>query len=231
MEPLGVQIRRQRRQLGLTLDELAGRTSISKPYLSLIETGRVANPPSDEKLRRLEQSLGFVAGDLLGQAHLQRTPSDVRAMLAKLMQGKEAEEAELHRHLGKAGDGSHPIASNAVPIVNDVAAGHIGCPGVQDENAFATRVAGDAMLPRYREGDVVIFAPSLSARSGDDCFVRFDDGQTTFKRVFMETDETGEAVMRLQPRNENYRPQIVQAKKITGIFRAVYRYERVDGEA
>ena len=45
---------RQRRRLGFTLDDLAGRTGISKPYLSLIETGRVPNPPSDEKLRRLE---------------------------------------------------------------------------------------------------------------------------------------------------------------------------------
>src|SRR5213079_1073637 len=86
MEALGPQLRRQRRRLGLTLDELAGRTGISKPYLSLIETGRVPNPPSDEKLRRLEQSLGFAASELLSQAHLQRTPRDVRAVLAKLME-------------------------------------------------------------------------------------------------------------------------------------------------
>src|SRR5205823_13518050 len=85
MEALGPKIRKQRRRLGLTLDELAGRTSISKPYLSLIETGRVTNPPSDEKLRRLEQSLGFNTGELVRQAHIQRTPRDVRAMLTKLM--------------------------------------------------------------------------------------------------------------------------------------------------
>src|ERR1700722_12183252 len=86
MDSLGSKIRRQRRRLGLTLDELAGRTSISKPYLSLIETGRVSNPPSDEKLVRLEQSLGFTSGELLGQAHLQRTPKDVRAVLSRLTQ-------------------------------------------------------------------------------------------------------------------------------------------------
>src|SRR3954451_7096734 len=86
MEPLGPKLRRQRRRLGLTLDELAGRTGISKPYLSLIETGRVPNPPSDEKLRRLEQVLGFTAGELVSQAHLQRTPRDVRAMLQALME-------------------------------------------------------------------------------------------------------------------------------------------------
>src|SRR5437870_600293 len=85
MEALGPKLRRQRRRLGFTLDELAGKTGISKPYLSLIETGRVPNPPSDEKLRRLEQTLGFTAGELISQAHLQRTPRDVRVMLQRLM--------------------------------------------------------------------------------------------------------------------------------------------------
>src|SRR5688500_5206874 len=87
MEPLGTKLRRQRRRLGFTLDELAGKTGISKPYLSLIETGRVKSPPSDEKLRRLEQTLGCTAGELVSQAHLQRTPRDVRAMLQALMDG------------------------------------------------------------------------------------------------------------------------------------------------
>src|SRR5215475_5789965 len=94
MEALGTKLRRQRRRLGLTLDELAGRTGISKPYLSLIETGRVPNPPSDEKLRRLEQALGFGTGELISQAHLQRTPRDVRAMLQKLMAGQAAVNGE-----------------------------------------------------------------------------------------------------------------------------------------
>src|SRR6266550_4517603 len=86
MEALGPKLRRQRRRLGFTLDDLAGRTGISKPYLSLIETGRVATPPSDEKLRRLEEALGFTAGELLTQAHLQRTPRDVRAVLQRLIE-------------------------------------------------------------------------------------------------------------------------------------------------
>src|SRR5207247_4151282 len=90
MEALGPKLRRQRRRLGLTLDELAGRTGISKPYLSLIETGRVPNPPSDEKLRRLEQTLGFTPGELITQAHLHRTPRDVRVVLQRLMQGHGA---------------------------------------------------------------------------------------------------------------------------------------------
>src|SRR5436189_5266076 len=97
MEALGPQLRRQRRRLGLRLDGLAARAGISKPYLSLIETGRVPNPPSDEKLRRLEQTLGFTPGELLTQAHLHRTPSDVRAMLSRLLQNAGT---EARRHEG-----------------------------------------------------------------------------------------------------------------------------------
>src|SRR5262245_34689899 len=100
MEALGPKLRRQRRRLGLTLDELAGKTGISKPYLSLIETGRVPNPPSDEKLRRLEQTLGFGAGELITQAHLQHTPRDVRAVLQKLVSAG----TKARRHEGTEGE-------------------------------------------------------------------------------------------------------------------------------
>jgi repressor LexA len=264
MEPLGPKIRKQRRRLGLTLDELSGRVSISKPYLSLIETGRVSNPPSDEKLRRLEQTLGFASGELLTQAHLQRTPTDVREVLGRLMgdrrEGKgggknsisngDAATADdldvghlsgVLREMVDAGGMDH-----AVPVINRAASGYptdfmdlsypprvaeqyVGCPDVCDKDAFAACVQGDSMTPKYREGDIVIFAPSLTPRSGDDCFARFGDGRTTFKRIFFETDaDARTAVVRLQPRNEKYRATVVKSGQVSGLYRAVYRYQRVD---
>lgn len=293
LEALGPKIRRQRRRLGLTLDELAGKTRISKPYLSLIETGRVPNPPSDEKLRRLEQTLGFSQNELISQAHLHRTPRDVREMLERLMAGKP-EDAETRGH-GDAENGleakngavvltasprprvpasSQPLPTNldrafatgvlheivegsagnveatgstAIPVINRVSAGYpkdftdlsyprgvadhyVSCPDLQDRDAFAARVHGDSMTPKYRQGDIVIFSPALAPREGDDCFVRFHDGQTTFKRVFFESGENGASVIRLQPRNEKYRPQVVPSENVTGLYRAVYRYQRVDEE-
>src|SRR5437762_12535036 len=107
MDTLGPKLRRQRRRLGLTLDELAGKTGISKPYLSLIETGRVPNPPSDEKLRRLEQTLGFGAGELITQAHLQRTPRDVRVVLQNLIKEQGA------RGQGQASNGNAVAVSSS----------------------------------------------------------------------------------------------------------------------
>jgi repressor LexA len=137
------------------------------------------------------------------------------------------------------------VATNAVPIVNRVSAGYprdftdlsypptvaddyVGCPDVRDKDAFAARVHGDSMTPKYREGDIVIFSPAAAPRSGDDCFIRFESGETTFKRVFFESDDSGTSVIRLQPRNEKYRPQIVPSTQVSGLYKAMFRYQRVD---
>jgi repressor LexA len=294
-EPMGAKLRRQRRRLGLTLDELAGRTGISKPYLSLIETGRVPNPPSDEKLTKLEQTLGFKTGELLTQAHLHRTPRDVRAMLSKLLaEGAANAEANsiangltngqangssavslvetkskrsksksgeiatsvplddlylsgmLRQFVDRSAGNVEMIPTNAVPVINRVSAGYpkdftdlnyprgvadtyLSCPDVSDPDAFAARVFGDSMVPKYREGDIVIFSPKAAVKNGDDAFIRFADGnETTFKRVFYENDEKGNGIIRLQPRNEKYAPQIVSSEKLSGVWRAVFKYQSVD---
>ena len=360
MQPLGTRLRHARRRLGLTLDELAGRAGISKPYLSLIETGRVKHPPSDEKLQRLEQSLGFAAGDLVSQAHLMRTPRDIRLMLEMLTKtgtaggrgnrsgesfpaetpaasartrspidvdvtdaastpgehatggvagvdpfadgngamhqlqrtapgpglplrdaaahngargrfvkpriaALEAEEAAardkpggigvnldaaylsgvLQQLVDSAAGNVEPIGLSAVPVINRVSAGYptdftdlsyprgvadsyVGCPDLADTDAFAARVFGDSMRPKYAEGDIVIFSPAADCRHGDDCFVRFDDGKTTFKRVFYEKDTDGAAILRLQPRNEKYRPRIVSPEEVSGLYRAMFKYQSIE---
>jgi SOS-response transcriptional repressor LexA len=119
-----------------------------------------------------------------------------------------------------------------IPIINKVAAGYpadfddldypagvaddyVRCPDVHDPNAFAVRVVGDSMEPKFQEGNIVIFSPAAEVRSGDDCFVRFAmPHETTFKRVFFEPKNK----VRLQPRNE---------KRINGLYRAVIKYEKL----
>lgn len=275
---IGTQIRQRRRRMGLTLDELSGRTGISKPYLSLIETSRVNNPPSDEKLRKIEVALGFNSGFLLSQAHLARTPADVRSMLRKLMAAKQQAPVAgqqpttvaagaatgkppsaidldkafmsgvLQEIAERTGTNVESVVINAVPVINKVSAGYpsdftdlgypkgvadayISCPDIHDKDAFAARVHGDSMEPKYRPGDIVIFSPAAVSRSGDDCFVRMVDGQTTFKRVFFEKDDSGKQVVRMQPRNERYRARILPGEEVAGVYRAVYRFQPVnDGE-
>jgi transcriptional regulator with XRE-family HTH domain len=254
MDTLGVKLRKQRLRLGLTLDDLAVRSAISKPYLSLIETGRVANPPSDEKLQRLEQSLGFAAGELVTQAHLHRTPRDVRAVLGKLLNHKSSDEPgalspvfrEFASYAGtaialsavSAPNDEAPITSSYVSSESFLSGDSIAnlphpqmvpIPEALGKHAFAARVHGDAMSSKYHDGDIVIFAPALPPRDGDDCFIRFKTGSTAFKRIFFETDGTT-PVVRLQPRNEKYRAVVVKTEDLSAVYRAAYRYHRVDEE-
>jgi repressor LexA len=132
-------------------------------------------------------------------------------------------------------------AGRLVPVINKVSAGYpsdfndldypvgiaddyIRCPDMHDPNAFAVRVVGDSMEPKFREGDIVIFSPAAEVHNGDDCFVRFAmPHETTFKRVFFESDNK----IRLQPRNEKYSPTIVDGKRINGIYRAVVKHEKL----
>jgi repressor LexA len=133
-----------------------------------------------------------------------------------------------------------PVApGQLVPVINRVAAGYptdfndldypvgvaddyIRCPDVHDPNAFAVRVVGDSMEPKFKEGDIVVFSPAAEVKNGDDCFVRFSTPhETTFKRVFFEQNDT----VRLQPRNEKYPPVTADSKRIDGIYRAIIRHE------
>jgi phage repressor protein C with HTH and peptisase S24 domain len=130
-------------------------------------------------------------------------------------------------------------AGRLVPVINKVAAGYptdfddldypvgiaddyVRCPDLHDANAFAVRVVGDSMQPRFSEGDIVIFSPAAEVHNGDDCFVRFAmPHETTFKRVFFEEGQK----IRLQPRNDKYPPIIVEGDRINGLYRAVIKYE------
>ncbi len=132
-------------------------------------------------------------------------------------------------------------AGRLVPIINKVSAGYpsdfndldypvgiaddyVRCPDLHDPNAFAVRVVGDSMEPRFFEGDIVIFSPATEVHSGDDCFVRFTmPHETTFKRVFFEPDNK----IRLQPRNDKYPPVIIDGARINGLYRAIIKYEKL----
>jgi phage repressor protein C with HTH and peptisase S24 domain len=175
------------------------------------------------------------------EAENQKLRQLVRKLAGKRTQTKEIKSLLRQTGLNAAGDKSTMSAGRLVPIINKVAAGYpadfndldypvgiaddyVRCPDLHDPNAFAVRVVGDSMEPRFREGDIVIFSPSLEVRNGDDCFVRFTmPHETTFKRVFFEGDDR----IRLQPRNERYSPTVIEGKRIDGVYRAVMRYERL----
>ena len=87
----GQMLRDRRKEIGLTLDEVADETGFSNPYLSTIETGSVDNPPSETLIRELERVLRFKRGQLRYVAEMERIPADIRKNF-------EAIDAENHKY-------------------------------------------------------------------------------------------------------------------------------------
>lgn len=175
------------------------------------------------------------------EAENQRLRQFLKKLAARKRGGKEV-KALMTRSRLKVEEGKRSLAAGRlVPIINKVTAGYpaefndldypvgvaddyVRCPDLHDPNAFAVRVVGDSMEPKFVEGDIVIFSPAAEVHNGDDCFVRFTlPHETTFKRVFFDADDQ----IRLQPRNEKYSPTVVEGKRINGVYRAVIKYERL----
>jgi len=159
---------------------------------------------------------------------------------------KKTGKAKLNKLLAKSkldAEGDSPPLSpgRLVPVINKVAAGYpadfndlnypvgiaddyVRCPDLHDPNAFAVRVVGDSMQPKFLQGDIVVFSPATEVHNGDDCFIRLaTPHETAFKRVFFEPKNQ----VRLQPRNEKYSPIIIDGKRINGIYRAIIKYEKL----
>ena len=166
----------------------------------------------------------------------------LRSQLGELRGGGKARPGR-----GKAGGkaagnlGAALASGRVVPVINKVAAGYphhftdleyptsvadeyVRVPDVHDPQAFAARVWGDSMEPRYHAGDIVVFSPNRAARSGDDCFARLtDDNSTTFKRFF----PLKKGRIRLAPLNEKYEAQEYERDEINGLWPAVMRIEKL----
>jgi phage repressor protein C with HTH and peptisase S24 domain len=63
----------------------------------------------------------------------------------------------------------------------------VSFPNVADEHAYALEIAGDSMLPLYRDGDVVVVSPAAPRRRGDRVVVKTLEGEVLAKELKRET--------------------------------------------
>ncbi|MEM9346847.1 MAG: LexA family transcriptional regulator [Planctomycetota bacterium] len=236
-------LRGLRRGRELTLNGLAERVGVTPGYLSMIENGRVNNPPSMKVLVRLEAALAVRDGSLCKAAQWEKTPKAIREQLEQARQANTPPDRSPRR----AQQGLEDFLGVSVPLINKVAAGYptgftdmgyparasddvvtipgyTGLHGGHDPDAFAATVCGDSMQPEYRAGDIVVFSPLADVVDGSDCFARLEpDHECTFKRVFFEADD----MIRLQALNPDYPARTVGREQVAGLFRAVWRMSRL----
>lgn len=69
---------------------------------------------------------------------------------------------------------------------------------------FALEIEGNSMYPKYLSGDIVIFEQACDCESGDDCAVRINGDDATFKKVIKKAD-----CIILQPLNPDFEPIVI----------------------
>ncbi len=71
-------------------------------------------------------------------------------------------------------DGGFPTGSGWDEIV---------IPNLNDEHAYALEIAGDSMMPLYRDGDVIVVAPQAAIRRGDRVVLKTKSGEVLAKEL------------------------------------------------
>lgn len=84
-----------------------------------------------------------------------------------------------------------------------------------DPHAYALRIKGDSMHPRYRAGEFVVITPSIEAQPGRDVVVQLFDGKCLLKQLnWIRADEA-----QLLSINNDYSPMTIELSKIECISR------------
>ena len=84
-----------------------------------------------------------------------------------------------------------------------------------DPRAYALRIKGDSMHPRYRAGEYVVVTPSIEAQSGRDVVVKLIDGKCLLKQLnWTRGDE-----MQFVSINNGYEPMTISKEDIECVDR------------
>ena len=67
--------------------------------------------------------------------------------------------------------------------------GELAFPALDDENAYAIQVSGNALAGAYRDGTVLIVSPNASIRRGDRVVVKIKDGTVTVAELKRRTSK------------------------------------------
>lgn len=94
----------------------------------------------------------------------------------------------------------------------------IGFPNFNDEHAYALEIAGDSMLPLYRDGDVIVVSPGSAARRGDRVVVKTKAGEVLAKELKRRSAKTIE----LKSLNPEHPDRIFDLKDIDWMARIMW---------
>lgn len=94
----------------------------------------------------------------------------------------------------------------------------IALPTAEDNRAFALEISGDALLPAYRDGDIILVSPGAPVRKGDRVVVKTKAGEVTVATVKRRTPKA----LDLQPLDTSQAERRMAASDVAWIARIVW---------
>jgi phage repressor protein C with HTH and peptisase S24 domain len=91
-------------------------------------------------------------------------------------------------------------------------------PSTEDVSAFALEISGNALLPVYREGDVILVSPSAPVRKGDRVVVKTKAGEVMVATLKRRTAK----VVALQPLDATLGERTMAAGDVAWVARIVW---------
>ena len=91
-------------------------------------------------------------------------------------------------------------------------------PAVEDTHAYALEIAGDSLLPMYRDGTRIIVSPAAPLRRGDRVIVKTRSGEVMLRELKRKTAKT----LELQSLNREEAESMLAAEDVLWVARIVW---------
>jgi phage repressor protein C with HTH and peptisase S24 domain len=94
----------------------------------------------------------------------------------------------------------------------------IAFPAVEDTHAYALEIAGDSLLPMYRDGTRIIVSPAAPLRRGDRVIVKTRSGEVVLRELRRKTAKT----LELKSLNREEAESMLAAEDVLWVARIVW---------
>ena len=212
----------------LTAKELGDAIGVSQSYISLLENNK--RRLNMQLLTKIAEHFGLSLAQFFSEEPAQPTAPDggTGVDLDGLVRSGKL------RAVADAGGNVIPVSVRLIPVVSKEAAGDpagladgefpagfaeefVPAPAdLEDPSAFAVRIQGDRMSPRFRDRDVVICSPKLPPENGDAVVAKVRGEKTTCMILYVDDTD-----VILSPVNPGYPAQVYQMGKVDWFYPVV----------
>lgn len=215
-----------RAKMGVTRPKLAQRLGVSRQYVTKIENGAHASLPVIKLIEKLETEMQTDTASAAPTSAPDSTPMQAPATPP----AAEAVTTPAAFSIPAAPVHAAPRIT-ALPVLTIPAARELAAPtqaafsatehfafSVSDPDAFAMRLAGDAMLPQHHDGELAVLYPNSVPHTGNRVVARLSDslGGDVLFRIYSTADH-GHSIV-LSSLNPLYPPVTLSPEEIVWIY-------------